>query len=77
HWVTTVGLKGNENKYPHQLSRGMRQRDGQARALAADTDIILKDEAFSALDPLISAEMQALVLEQQPSLHKTIVFITP
>jgi ABC-type proline/glycine betaine transport system ATPase subunit len=63
--------------YPHQLSGGMRQRVGLARALAADTDIILMDEAFSALDPLIRAEMQDQLLELQQSLHKTIVFITP
>jgi len=71
-----VGLKGYENKYPHQLSGGMRQRVGLARALAADTDIILMDEAFSALDPLIRAEMQDQLLELQKTLHKTIVFIT-
>ena len=61
---------------PHQLSGGMRQRVGLARALAADTDIILMDEAFSALDPLIRAEMQDQLLELQKTLHKTIVFIT-
>jgi glycine betaine/proline transport system ATP-binding protein len=76
HWITTVGLKGYENKYPHQLSGGMRQRVGLARALAADTDIILMDEAFSALDPLIRAEMQDQLLELQSALKKTIVFIT-
>ncbi len=76
HWITTVGLKGYENKYPHQLSGGMRQRVGLARALAADTDIILMDEAFSALDPLIRAEMQDQLLELQSNLKKTIVFIT-
>jgi glycine betaine/proline transport system ATP-binding protein len=76
HWIETVGLKGYENKYPHQLSGGMRQRVGLARALAADTDIILMDEAFSALDPLIRAEMQDQLLELQKTLHKTIVFIT-
>lgn len=65
HWINTVGLKGYENKYPHQLSGGMRQRVGLARALAADTDIILMDEAFSALDPLIRAEMQDQLLELQ------------
>ncbi|MBP5142157.1 quaternary amine ABC transporter ATP-binding protein [Pseudomonas chlororaphis] len=75
HWINTVGLKGYEAKYPHQLSGGMRQRVGLARALAADTDIILMDEAFSALDPLIRAEMQDQLLEQK-TLHKTIVFIT-
>ena len=76
HWIETVGLKGYENKYPHQLSGGMRQRVGLARALAADTDIILMDEAFSALDPLIRAEMQDQLLALQKTLHKTIVFIT-
>ena len=76
HWIETVGLKGYENKYPHQLSGGMRQRVGLARALAADTDIILMDEAFSALDPLIRAEMQDQLLELQSNLKKTIVFIT-
>ena len=76
HWINTVGLKGYENKYPHQLSGGMRQRVGLARALAADTDIILMDEAFSALDPLIRAEMQDQLLELQQSVKKTIVFIT-
>lgn len=76
HWVETVGLKGYENKYPHQLSGGMRQRVGLARALAADTDIILMDEAFSALDPLIRAEMQDQLLNLQAMLNKTIVFIT-
>jgi glycine betaine/proline transport system ATP-binding protein len=75
-WVSTVGLQGYEKSYPHQLSGGMRQRVGLARALAADTDIILMDEAFSALDPLIRAEMQDQLLELQQSLHKTIVFIT-
>ncbi|MBF8744241.1 glycine betaine/L-proline ABC transporter ATP-binding protein [Pseudomonas putida] len=75
-WIETVGLKGYEKKYPHQLSGGMRQRVGLARALAADTDIILMDEAFSALDPLIRAEMQDQLLDLQKTLHKTIVFIT-
>jgi glycine betaine/proline transport system ATP-binding protein len=76
HWIVTVGLQGYESKYPHQLSGGMRQRVGLARALAADTDIILMDEAFSALDPLIRAEMQDQLLELQTRLRKTIVFIT-
>ena len=76
HWVAMVGLQGYERHYPDQLSGGMRQRVGLARALAADTDIILIDEAFSALDPLIRAEMQDQLLELQQRLHKTIVFIT-
>lgn len=75
-WIATVGLSGYENKYPHQLSGGMRQRVGLARALAADTDIILMDEAFSALDPLIRTEMQDQLLDLQKQLNKTIVFIT-
>ncbi len=76
HWVAAVGLQGYEHAWPEQLSGGMRQRVGLARALAADTDIILMDEAFSALDPLIRAEMQDQLLALQGTLHKTIVFIT-
>ena len=75
-WLAKVGLAGYEAKYPDELSGGMRQRVGLARALAADTDIILMDEAFSALDPLIRAEMQDQLLALQATLHKTIVFIT-
>jgi glycine betaine/proline transport system ATP-binding protein len=75
-WIETVGLKGYAAKYPFSLSGGMRQRVGLARALAADTDVILMDEAFSALDPLIRADMQDQLLELQQRLHKTIVFIT-
>lgn len=71
-----VGLGGWEDKLPEQLSGGMQQRVGLARALAADTDIILMDEAFSALDPLIRRDMQSQLLELQKSLGKTIVFIT-
>lgn len=75
-WIATVGLTGYENKYPHELSGGMKQRVGLARALAADTDVILMDEAFSALDPLIRADMQDQLLQLQQDLSKTIVFIT-
>lgn len=76
HWISVVGLKGYEQAMIHQLSGGMRQRVGLARALATDTDIILMDEAFSALDPLIRAEMQDQLLALQRSLKKTIIFIT-
>ncbi|AFO92236.1 quaternary amine ABC transporter ATP-binding protein [Phaeobacter inhibens] len=75
-WLDRVGLSGFENRYPSQLSGGMQQRVGIARALTADTDIMLLDEAFSALDPLIRTDMQDLLLELQTELHKTIVFIT-
>lgn len=75
-WIDRVGLKGYEESYPSQLSGGMQQRVGLARALATDADILLMDEAFSALDPLIRLDMQAVLLELQEELHKTIVFIT-
>jgi len=71
-----VGLDGWGDSYPHQLSGGMRQRVGLARALAAGTDIMLMDEAFSALDPLIRREMQDQLIELQQQLGKTILFIT-
>ena len=75
-WLDRVGLSGFENHYPAQLSGGMQQRVGIARALTANTDIMLMDEAFSALDPLIRTDMQNLLLELQEELHKTIIFIT-
>ena len=75
-WLERVGLQGYENHYPAQLSGGMQQRVGIARALTANTDIMLMDEAFSALDPLIRTDMQNLLLELQEELHKTIIFIT-
>jgi glycine betaine/proline transport system ATP-binding protein len=76
HWLERVGLAGYEDYYPGQLSGGMQQRVGLARALATDADILLMDEAFSALDPLIRTDMQSILLELQTELHKTIVFIT-
>ncbi|MGD9917439.1 MAG: glycine betaine/L-proline ABC transporter ATP-binding protein [Paenirhodobacter sp.] len=75
-WIERVGLSGFETNYPSQLSGGMQQRVGLARALANDADILLMDEAFSALDPLIRMDMQKVLLELQEELHKTIVFIT-
>ena len=76
HWIESVGLSGFENHYPAQLSGGMQQRVGLARALATDADILLMDEAFSALDPLIRSDMQDVLLSLQEKLHKTIIFIT-
>lgn len=76
HALELVGLKGWENEYPSQLSGGMKQRVGLARALAAKPDILLMDEAFSALDPLIREEMQDLLLEILNNTGKTVVFIT-
>jgi len=75
-WIDRVGLSGYEDKYPQHLSGGMQQRVGLARALTNDGDILLMDEAFSALDPLIRKDMQDILLELQDELHKTVVFIT-
>ncbi len=74
--IEMVGLSGYEDHYPRQLSGGMQQRVGLARALATDAEILLMDEAFSALDPLIRHDMQMQLREIQARLHKTIVFIT-
>ncbi len=74
--IESVGLSGFEYQYPNQLSGGMQQRVGLARALATNTDIMLMDEAFSALDPLIRSDMQKQLIALQAELKKTIVFIT-
>ncbi|WP_196259871.1 quaternary amine ABC transporter ATP-binding protein [Pelagibacterium limicola] len=76
HWIHVVGLSGYEKVRPRQLSGGQQQRVGLARALAMDTEILLMDEAFSALDPLIRSGMQDQLIELQSSLNKTILFIT-
>ncbi|WP_417605331.1 quaternary amine ABC transporter ATP-binding protein [Primorskyibacter flagellatus] len=75
-WLARVGLEGQGEQYPHQLSGGMQQRVGIARALTSNSDIMLMDEAFSALDPLIRTDMQNLLIELQAELQKTVVFIT-
>ncbi|WP_281543652.1 glycine betaine/L-proline ABC transporter ATP-binding protein [Grimontia sp. SpTr1] len=75
-WLDTVGLGGYEQQYPSQLSGGQQQRVGLARALCTDAEILLMDEAFSALDPLIRSEMQDQLIGLQEKLHKTIIFIT-
>ena len=74
--LNMVGLKGWENNYPYELSGGMQQRVGLARALAVDPEILLMDEPFSALDPLIRRQMQDEFLNLITEVHKTIIFIT-
>lgn len=75
-WLERVGLKGFEKKYPNQLSGGMQQRVGLARALSNDAPVLLMDEAYSALDPLIRTDMQTVLLDLQKEIRKTVVFIT-
>jgi glycine betaine/proline transport system ATP-binding protein len=74
--LNLVGLAGHEKSMPDQLSGGMKQRVGLARALASDADILLMDEAFSALDPLIRRDMQDELIDLQQRLNKTIIFVT-
>jgi glycine betaine/proline transport system ATP-binding protein len=75
-WINRVGLDGFESRFPHELSGGMQQRVGLARALSTDASILMMDEAYSALDPLIRTDMQTMLLDLQKELKKTIVFIT-
>ncbi len=75
-WMQRVDMSGYEDYFPAQLSGGMQQRIGIARALATDAEILLMDEPFSALDPLIRTDMQDMMLRLQAELKRTIVFIT-
>lgn len=74
--VALVGLKGYENQKVSELSGGMQQRVGLARAISNDPEVLLMDEAFSALDPLIRVQMQDELLKLQEKMQKTIIFIT-
>ena len=76
HWLEVVGLNDYEQQFPAQLSGGQQQRVGLARALSANTEILLMDEPFSALDPLIRSGMQEQLIALQANLKKTIIFIT-
>ena len=75
-WLNSVGLKGYATSFPKNLSGGMQQRVGLARALCNDPDVLLMDEPFSALDPLIRREMQNELIDLEGKIQKTIIFIT-
>ncbi|MEM8744780.1 MAG: betaine/proline/choline family ABC transporter ATP-binding protein, partial [Pseudomonadota bacterium] len=75
-WMSRVDMSGYEDYFPAQLSGGMQQRIGIARALATEAEVLLMDEPYSALDPLIRTEMQDMLLRLQSELKRTIVFIT-